>query len=124
MKKTLLVLSAVLVFTVLTLCLTLSVSAKDVIHSGTLGKLTWTLNETTGNLIISGSGEMESLVDTPAWLTYSNRIKTVTIQNGVTSIGLHAFKDCGNLSKVTIPNSVTTNSLSISNFWSSQTHVH
>lgn len=108
MKKTLLVLSAVLVFTVLTLCLTLSVSAKDVIHSGTLGKLTWTLNETTGNLIISGSGEMESLVDTPAWLTYSNRIKTVTIQNGVTSIGLHAFKDCGNLSKVTIPNSVTT----------------
>ena len=35
-------------------------------------------------------------------------VSTITIPNGVTSIGIYAFKDCLSLTTITIPNSVTS----------------
>ena len=77
--------------------------------SGTCGdNLTWTLDG-NGVLTISGSGSMASYTSesqTP-WY-YHSSIKTLVIENGVTSIGAYAFSNRSWLTDVTIPNSVTS----------------
>lgn len=78
--------------------------------SGTCGdNLTWTLDESTGELVISGEGAMTEWTYTSAlWNRYDSSIKSVIITDGVTSIGSYAFYDCDNLTSVTIGNSVIT----------------
>ncbi len=77
--------------------------------SGTCGdNLAWTLDTQTCELVISGTGSMTDWVSSSSpW--YSNReyIKSVTIENGVTSIGTSAFYDCSHLESVSIADSVT-----------------
>ena len=101
----------VLIVSIITLVLYLCVvsSAEDVIHSGTWGELTWELNETTGELVISGEGEMEDFVDNPTggWKAYRKSIKSLVIEEGVTSIGDGAFWGCNVLVTVKISDSVT-----------------
>ncbi len=110
MKKIKLLITAVFLLIVLTIGLTISTSAEDVIQSGTWGDLTWTLNETTGELTISGEGAMNdfSSLSTAAWQVHRKNVKSVTIQSDVTSIGDLAFNGCTNLTSITIPNSVTS----------------
>ena len=80
--------------------------AADVVDSGTYGdNLTWTL-DSEGLLTISGSGEMWD--DYLPWSDYEDSIKTVQINNGVTSIGDFAFYYCSSLTNITIPDSVTS----------------
>ncbi len=72
----------------------------------------WTLWD-NGKLEITGTGKMKDYSDvTPAlsapWYSNNGKITSVTISDGVTSIGDNAFRDCGNLSSVTIPASVTS----------------
>ncbi|MGN0606860.1 MAG: leucine-rich repeat domain-containing protein, partial [Oscillospiraceae bacterium] len=78
--------------------------------SGSCGEnCTWSFDETTGTLTISGTGDMEyynSLSDIP-WYDYRENIKSVIIENGVTSIGYLAFYDCTLLTEITISDSVT-----------------
>lgn len=62
--------------------------------------VTWMLDE-DGTLTISGTGDMNS----NPW--NNSDIKTVIIENGVTSIGDFAFDYCTSLTSVTIPGSVT-----------------
>ncbi len=92
------------------LCLTVVASAEDVIHTGEWGELDWELNETTGALTVSGDGEMNyfSSISTDAWRMYKDKIKTVIIEDGVTSIGSYAFQYCSNLTSITVPHSVTS----------------
>ena len=72
--------------------------------SGITGDCTWTLDN-NGVLTISGNGAMEDYYYSAGpWRT---NIKTVIIENGVTSIGDWAFFDCERLNSVTIPDSVT-----------------
>ena len=88
---------------------------------GTCGdNVTWKLTS-DGTLTISGKGAMDNYkfdgydylansyyyTDAP-WDTYRYHIKSVVIENGVTSIGDRAFYGCVNLSNVTIPSSVTS----------------
>ena len=77
--------------------------------SGTCGEnLTWELDE-NGVLTISGSGEMQNYSGSirAPWYSIRSEIKSVVIENGVTSIGDTAFPECTNLTGVTIPESVT-----------------
>ena len=78
----------------------------ELIANGTCGdNLTWTL-DSEGTLTISGTGAMESYESNKVpW--DSSAIKTVVIEEGVTTIGHHAFYGCTDLTSVTIPNSVT-----------------
>ncbi len=79
-------------------------------YSGICGdNLTWTLDTETGVFTVSGSGAMKNYTNntnTP-WYSYRSSITTVTIDNGVTSIGSYAFFNCS-LTSIEIPNSVTS----------------
>ena len=79
--------------------------------SGSCGEnVTWIYVEATHTLKISGSGEMENFsyfVKSP-WTDYCTEIVNLIIEDGVTSIGNSAFRECSNLTSVDIPNSVTS----------------
>lgn len=62
----------------------------------------WELNN-SGVLTFSGSGAMKDFGETP----YNPKlVKTVIINDGITSIGVNAFKNCVNLTDVTMPASL------------------
>lgn len=84
----------------------ISVSAATT-ASGTCGdNLTWTLDD-NGTLTISGTGDMRDWTySSVPWESNRNSIKSVIIENGVTSIGKCAFADCSNLSNAKISNTV------------------
>ena len=88
--------------------------------SGSCGKhASWTLNRSTGALVITGTGEIEgetdpyttSREDLPGirygWETYRQEIRTVLIGSGITGIGKDAFRACGKLRSVVLPSSVS-----------------
>ena len=69
--------------------------------------LTWTL--INGLLTISGTGEMREYFHSSApWCDYRNLIYSVSVQEGVTSIGEYAFYDCTSLTSVAISEGVTS----------------
>lgn len=94
---------------------------------GDLGtNLKWFLNLDTGELTISGEGAMEEISrhsgyynyggsgyyndDDPyaytPWYTYRASIKSVLIEEGVTSISKYTFSNCENISSVSLPESL------------------
>ena len=76
-----------------------SAEGATVIGSGDCGEnLMWT-EYSDRTLIIEGTGPMDS---TP----WSSFVKTVQIQDGVTSIAEHAFEGCSSLTDVSIPQSI------------------
>jgi len=97
-----------IVNSLLALCLLLFLvpcyaQAAEVVDSGSCGEnLSWEL-DSEGTLTISGSGNMLL----PGWTDQKDAIKTIVIEDGVTSIAVAAFHYCPNLTEVTIPDSVT-----------------
>ena len=81
-------------------------------ESGTCGEnLTWDL--TDGVLTISGTGAMENFSSfndytRAPWYQINESIKTVIINDGVTTIGTYAFHGCSSMTSIEIPNSVTS----------------
>ncbi len=76
--------------------------------SGTCGdNLTWEYNSSNRTLTILGTGTMYDYASTICpWEKNKTTIKEIVINEGVTSIGKSAFKDCENLKNVTIPDGV------------------
>ena len=85
------------------------------VHTGSCGpNVTYSLNTSTRELTISGTGAMHDYTseNVAPWYNERSYIHEVVIKEGVTTIGSYAFLDCTNLSSITIPNSVK----SIGNF--------
>ena len=81
---------------------------KDILPNGTCGEnVTWTLDGST--LIISGEGSMDDFeYMMTQWNSFKDRIESVVIEDGVTSIGDCAFVRFTNLKSISIPASVET----------------
>ena len=78
-------------------------------QSGSCGEgLTWQLSG--GTLSISGKGEMQSFTDEtmPPWYPQAASITTVSIAEGVTSVGDRAFFDCTSITGVQLPSTVVS----------------
>lgn len=84
---------------------------QEVPHGECGDSLTWMLVD--GVLTISGTGKMDGMVAqyiecVGPWKEYQNEIRSVVIEEGVTSIGAMCFAYCTNLESVTIPGTVET----------------
>ncbi len=87
---------------------------RTVIDSGICGaegdNLKWTLYD-DGELVISGEGEMDwyytsapTLKHAPWWRVHYNKVKVITIEEGVTSIGAEVFLRSGtSFNKINLP---------------------
>lgn len=71
--------------------------------------VTWKLTD-DGLLVISGDGPMAdyAAIEEQPWYEYAANVQTVTIEEGVTSVGAYAFRQLSNLSAVDLPESLTT----------------
>ena len=80
--------------------------------TGTCGdNLQWSYDTDTKALTITGSGDMwdyNSRENTTPWAQVVSEITSVSLPDGLTSIGNEAFSNCSALSSITIPNSVTS----------------
>lgn len=92
MKKVLsLFLSLITAFLIFTASVPVAFAAE---YSGACGSgVYWNLDTYSGELVISGSGSMNnySADDMPSWSAYQNYIKSVSVSDGVTSVGDYAF---------------------------------
>ena len=96
------ILFAAIIITVL-----FAVSASALEPTGRIGdNVYWTFNETTGELIISGEGEMYDYDTYNSPLT--GNIISIIVENGVRSIGDFAFASCPFLETIAISDSVTS----------------
>lgn len=80
--------------------------------SGSCGDgVTWILTA-YGDMTISGNGAIKdyyfNLPSDALWRDIKDNIGRVNIEKGITAIGDFAFKDCFDLSSITIPDSVTS----------------
>lgn len=110
-KRTISICLAVLLLTAAPLAgfvgLEIAPKAKAIESTGQCGDhVSWTFDNSTGVLIISGIGEMYGV-----WhydQSDAAQIKSVIINHGVTRIGGNAFRGCTALESVTIPSSVSS----------------
>ncbi|MBE6625801.1 MAG: hypothetical protein E7628_01285 [Ruminococcaceae bacterium] len=84
---------------------------RDKIASGECGDaLTWILY-TDGDLVIYGSGDMwdyDYSNNKAPWYTYRNKMKKLTLSEGISSIGKYAFDGCSNIKgALSMPDTVT-----------------
>ena len=88
--------------------LTLAAAAAEV--TGTCGEnLTWSYDDTTHKLTVSGTGPMDGwFFENAPWKKYRGSVTTLEIEEGVTSIGKEAFYRFDKLTSVSIPNTVTS----------------
>ncbi len=83
----------------------LTLKAEGVQDPNRIGEnVTYTMDMTTGTLIISGTGPMYDFdgEEVPPWYEVRDQIKTVTIGENVTSVGEYAFRGCPSLQTVTM----------------------
>ena len=75
--------------------------------------VTWSFDESSGTLTISGTGAMADYVSASAdgnhipWGAYKDNVKSIVVKSGVTRVGSRSFDSFSNLDNVTIGNDVT-----------------
>ena len=93
------------------------ISLDDLLNSGRVddgsdeNRITYTFNEKTGTLIISGEGAMRNYASSTdpirPWSNYVLKIKKIIVREGVTGIGSGAFNGVPNLKELYLPESLT-----------------
>ena len=91
----------------------ITVSAEEAAdpYSGTCGaSVTWTFEPETGALSIEGSGAMQNFYKQYSqyapWYSFRTDVKSVTVGEGITTIGFYAFYSCENLESVKLPSTL------------------
>ncbi len=86
------------------------IDANAAVISGTCGdNITWEYNDETKALVLKGSGAMaDSEYEKAPWREYNEEIKSVAVEEGITTIGNNAFAECRALESVTLPNGITS----------------
>lgn len=114
MKKRLFTFLLATVLTVLAFSL-FPISAEGAVRSGSCGRdITWELDTQTGEMVISGTGEMyygemaPGLSAAAPWYMSRDQVKTVRVEEGITLICENAFYNCANLTSVSLPSTVTS----------------
>ena len=102
MKRTLLVLLAVIM---LVSMVPVSAFAVDTLASGVQGTLNWKL-DSNGLLTVSGSGAMSAVQGGYGWQPYAAQIRSIRVEDGVTSVGKQAFAKLPALETVELASSV------------------
>lgn len=107
------IVAVMMALTVMLLCMPMSLAAPA---SGECSEnINWTFDDSTGTLTVSGEGildyyeldEEEGIsVGTNPFADFYNEIVVLEVNEGVTEIGLEAFKDCKNLVTVNLPESL------------------
>lgn len=73
--------------------------------------VTYALDLATGVLTLTGSGATASYSTADAnrapWYAYRSLITSAVVESGVTGIGNYAFKDCSNMTTISLPASLT-----------------
>ncbi len=104
----------------LTLCLTLGLCGFALPNAQSAGvqptaegsfgeNITWTFDEETGVLTVSGTGRLPSFYTDyvrPDWMDYAQQIAEVVIEEGITGIGHGNFGGLTALKSVTLPSSL------------------
>ena len=105
------------------LCMVLcSIALHANVVTGTCGdNLTWSYDTETKALTIEGIGDM-SYNEVP-WGQVKGDILSVSLPEGLTSIGWSAFSGCSSLTSITLPNSVTSIGFEAIGYCSSLTSV-
>ena len=75
--------------------------------------LTWSFNQETGALTIEGSGPMWNYETAPnyrnrPWAKFREEITSLSLPDGLSSIGSFAFSGCTGITSVTLPASLTS----------------
>lgn len=107
------IVAVMMALTVMLLCMPMSLAAPA---SGECSEnINWTFDDSTGTLTVSGEGilnyyelnEEEGIsAGTNPFADFYNEIVVLEVNEGVTEIGLEAFKDCKNLVTVNLPESL------------------
>ena len=80
---------------------------EEVSSSGECGdSATWSYDEETKTLTVSGTGDMYEYRDLTPWDSITFDIEHVVIEEGITSVGFEAFGWCKNLKTVSFPDSL------------------
>ena len=87
---------------------TVTVNVKPVENSGTFGDgMSWSFDEETSTLTVSGEGELE-LGDNAPWFDWHSFIKKAVISEGITNIPEDMFPICTKLETVELPSTVVS----------------
>ena len=107
-KKVCKYLLTVMLLVVLLLCIpTTEVSAAT--GGAVTDTITWELNESTGVLTISGTGDMPDYNmyhNGPPFRELQNQVKHLVVEEGITSIGVFTFFDFRSLETVDLADSI------------------
>ena len=94
----------------LSLLLAVGSSAADAVASGTTGatdSLTWSL-DSDGLLTLGGTGSTSySQSNRAPWYTSRTSIKSIVVEEGVTSLGQQTFNGCSAVTTISLPKSLT-----------------
>lgn len=80
----------------------------DEVYTGQIGDLTWTFHAKTATLRVSGNGPMtcENTWGGYGWEEHRNDIRSIIVEDGVTTIGFQAFDNMDNVESVSIADTV------------------
>lgn len=117
MKKVLKKVLALILALVCAINLAVVSFAEETVIGGNCGEnATWSFDKVTGEITISGYGDMNDYsinnnsmpyyYPVP-WATYKPDIKSIKISSGITYIGMNTFRDCVAVTKIVIPEGVT-----------------